>query len=256
MRYYCMTHKELPEYVRPYMTGISNRSGLGPHVRNVAAGIEHLEGGGDRLSEYATLFGLARELATETDDLDEMIAFSHYRKFPAVQEVQGNQTDVYSAITPAEFADLGDDVLVPPDGVLVFPEPTRHGMNLISQYDYCHVLRDFLYFMALAIDLGVVEDSDVARYLDGELMLCAPTVGVFPKSWVVQAMHALETVAVAFESTVNIPREGYQKRVLGFCIERLHSLLLMQLVAAWPAGMTRAHRIILVSEDRGYQVGA
>lgn len=103
--------------------------------------------------------------------------------------------------------------------------------------------------IAIAIDLGVIDGNAVAEFLGGNVLIAAPTVGVWPAEWTVLVLEALETVVAEFEKRVGVPRDGYQQRAVGFCCERLHALLALRLVSSWPREKVVANRLLVVSED-------
>ena len=258
MRYFCITHQPLPWPVPAFMEPVSTTP-AGDGVSDLSERYPELAGLGPELSEYATLFALRRLLQeswggnTPPDD-QRMIGIAHYRRF-AVRRPLGASSDIYGVLSPADFATLDDDVFLPAAGELVMPAPMRFPAPVLAQYGSAHVARDLLHFMGIAIDLGVVEGEAVAGFLSGPVLVAAPTVGVWPGQWLVLVLEALEAVVERFQSTVGVLREGYQRRAAGFCSERLHSLLALQLAASWDTDLVTANRLLLVSEDSGYRIG-
>jgi hypothetical protein len=180
-----------------------------------------------------------------------MVGISHYRRF-AVTRHTGATSFVYGVVRPEEFARLPRSRFVPPAGTVLFPAPIRVRPTLLAHYAQYHVTRDLLFFMAIAVDLGVVTDQQVAAWLSGDVMVAAPAVGVYPEDWLVDTLTALESVVDVFESTVAVAREGYQSRAIAFCLERLHGLLLSSLVKGLPAEKLIANMAMVVSPDGVY----
>lgn len=257
MRYFSVTHRPLEWPLPAFMEPISTQP-AGPGVLDLSEQYPEC-GGRSGLSEYETLFALRRQLQASWPDGEppadeQMIGISHYRRF-AVTRPTGTPSDIYTAVGPAEFATLPEDLFVPPPGTLVISTPTRFVVPVLAQYAGAHVLRDLLHFMGLAVDLGVVDDRTMATYLGRNVLLAAPSVGVYPTGWYLQGLADLEAVADAFQATVEVPREGYQRRVLGFCCERLQSLLALQLAERWPQDQVITNRAMIVSDDATYRTG-
>ncbi|MCZ2827143.1 MULTISPECIES: hypothetical protein [unclassified Modestobacter] len=257
MRYFVVTHRPLDRPLRPFMEAISTVP-AGDDVLDLSAEHPQYAGRGPELSEYATLFALRRHLQASWSESgppsdDEMCGIAQYRRYPVTRPV-GVPSDVYGMVTPAEFGELPDDVFQPAPGTLLLPSVAQVG-TVLGQYGRNHAVRDLLHFMGIAIDLGVIDDRAAASFLSQSVMVVAPTIGVYPTRWYVQLLEDLERVADAFESRAAVPREGYQRRATGFCLERLHGMLLAGLVATWPGDRVTQNRAIVVSEDLTYTSG-
>jgi hypothetical protein len=202
-------------------------------------------------SEYATLFALRRHLQrtwgrTDPPAGEEWIGVAHYRRF-AVTRPTGTPDDIYGVVSPAEFGRLPEDTFLPPEGSLLLPSVAQVG-TLLGQYGRVHVMRDLLHFMAIAIDLGVIEERAAASLLSQGLLVAAPSIGVYPTAWYLDMLEKLERVTEAFESTVAVPRDGYQRRVVGFCCERLNSMLITSLLPGWSGGALTNPALIVSGE--------
>jgi hypothetical protein len=258
MRHFNLTHRPSDWPVPAFMERVSTVP-VGEGVTDLSERYPHLRGRGPELSEYATLFAIRRLLqeswpdGTPPED-ETMVGISHYRRY-AVTEPVGKPSFVYGLVTPEEFVELPDQLFVPPPKTILMPAPFDLGMPVITQYGVAHVTRDLLHFMGIAVDLGVVDDRTVSHFRGQNVMIAAPTTGVFPAEWLVLVLEALESVVDAYEATVAVPHEGYQRRALGFCCERLHSLLTASLVARWPEDKLIATRPVVVSEEETYTDG-
>jgi hypothetical protein len=254
MRYFVVTHQPLQWPVPAFMEPISTLP-AGDDVADLSQDHPHLAGRGPEWSEYATLFGLRRRLQASWGETGappdgEMLGIAHYRRF-AVTRPMGVPSDVYGVLTPAQLAKLSDDVFLPPPGTLLVPAIANVG-TVLGQYGRNHVVRDLLHFLGIAIDLGVIGDRQVAHFLSQQVMVVAPSIGVYPAEWYVKVLDDLERVVTAFESSVAVPHEGYQRRAIGFCCERLHSMLLFQLFAEWADDRIIVNPAVIVSDDGAY----
>jgi hypothetical protein len=258
MRYFCTTHQPLAWPLHPYMEPVATVP-AGPGVTDLSERYPELAGRGRELGEYATLFGVRRLLQESWQEdgppaPEEMVGTAHYRRF-AVARPTGKHSLFFGVVDPETFAQLPEDLFVPPPGTLLLPAPIDYGMALLTNYGQTHPTRDLLHFMALAVDLGVVADRAVGRFLGHDHMITTPSAAVVPATWLVEVLESLERVVDAFESTVAVTREGYQRRAVGFCCERLHSLLVASLLDEWPEDRAVFNRALIVSADGEYRVG-
>lgn len=261
MRYFSVAYRPLDWPLPGFMEAIATDP-AGDGVTDLSARHPHLAGRGTELSEYATLFALRRTLQEEWGGSapppgQEMIGISHYRRFAVTRPVPGGTPSfVYSLLDPQGFAGLPRDLFVPPPGTLVLPTTVTLGDPVVTQYALSHHMEDLLRFMAVAVDLGVVDDAAMTQFLGGRTMIVAPSVGVYPAEWLLTALEVMEEVVDEFEARFRTPREGYQSRAVGFCLERLHALLAMGLAAIWPAERRILQRALVVSTDGLYRDGA
>jgi hypothetical protein len=258
MRYFCLTHKPVEWPIPTFMEQVSTVP-VGDGVLNLAEQYPELAGRGTVISEYATLFGIRRMLEDSWTDgaeppSDEMVGIAHYRRF-AVTRPMGTPSFVYGLVRPEIMPTVTDDLFLPAPGTLLLPPPADLGMTVVTQYGAAHHVRDLLHFLGLAIDLGVADDKQVASFLGQNVMIAAPTVGIYPVRWLVETLTALERVIDAFESSAAVPREGYQRRAAGFACERLHSMLTLGLVTTWPDQRIVFNRAMVVSTENRYQDG-
>jgi hypothetical protein len=254
VRYFSVAYRPL-EWSLPDFMEVVSTAPAGEGVTDLSVTYPDLAGRDPVLGEYATLFAVRRLLqdARSRGDSsgDGMVGISHYRRF-AVTRPTGAKSYVYGVVRPEEFAELPRHLFVPPPETILFPAPMRVPPTLLVHFGTYHPTRDLLFFMALAVDLGLVTNDQVTMWLTGDVMVPAPAVGVFPEDWFVETQTALEAVVDAFESTVAVPREGYQRRVIAFCLERLHGLLLSSLVEKWPQEGLIANPALVVSPDGVY----
>ncbi|SDF48018.1 hypothetical protein [Klenkia brasiliensis] len=252
MRYFSVAYRPLAWPLPRFVEAVSI-SPVDEGVQDLGAHAPQWVGTDPQLGEYATLFALRRVLEEEpAASPDEMVGISHYRRFAVTLPARVSSRRG-EAIKPADFAKLSRDRFLPPPGTILHPEPFPVPPSLVAQYGRFHPVRDLLRFMALAIELQVVEDHEVAAWLGGDVLVPAASVGVFPRSWWIATMTDLERVASAFLETAAEPREGYNRRAPAFCLERLHSLLLVKLVQGWPPDRVLAHPELVVDPTGRYQ---
>jgi hypothetical protein len=257
VRYFSVAYRPL-EWPLPDWMEVVSTAPAGAGVTDLSETCPEFARRDPVLGEYATLFAVRRllEEARERGESsgDDMVGISHYRRF-AVTRPTGKSSYVYGAVTPREFARLPRELFVPKTGTVLFPSPVRVGPTVLGQFAQYHHTRDLLHFMALAIDLGIVTNEQATEWLAGQVLVPAAAIGVYPEDWLVRTLTDLETVVDAFESTAAVPRDGYQRRTVAFCLERLHGLLLSGLIEQCPEDGFISHPALLVSPDGVYHPG-
>lgn len=181
---------------------------------------------GDSASEYPALFAIRRRL--EAEGFDGLVLLTQYRKFVSTAEI-GRVVDGFPHVKlagPAEVVSLPPEVLLPHAGVQwLISKPMEYDRGLGQQYRACHVGRDLLRFLADAVDHGVVTDSFAMNLLSARRLLVSPAIGVYPADAFIAIFTQLEAAASAFLAGGYRPRGDYQRRVVGYCLERLNSVL-------------------------------
>ena len=81
--------------------------------------------------------------------------------------------------------------------------------------------------MADRFDAGLLNQAEITESAFKNCLIPAPSNGVFPIKYLIEHLIKLEACARAFVHGGYQPRDAYQRRVIGFCLERLHSYLLL-----------------------------
>lgn len=180
------------------------------------------------IGEYHYLFRLNRQLKRSA--IPTTIRIAQYRRLvinTAIGATADNQP--WTRIVTGEVArDLDATKLTNPRkmGFLIsslFPIP-----SVLAQYNSSHNLRDLLRFLADAVDAHAITEQDAAATLLVNALIPAPSNGTFPGLSFSRMMDLLERAAIQFIEGGFIERAGYQRRALGFCLERLNSYLLLK----------------------------
>ena len=197
------------------------------------------------LSEYTQLFGLAESGALA--DVESVYIFQ-YRKFLALTpgpQVAANIPYSYAASAaeaeglfpaPEELSRLGSSLLI---GQAIRIRSLAH------QYACHHLVEDFAAFSAALSTLPAYGPQRVARFIAGGVLVPAPSLGLFPLALFLDQLRALREAWHAFAANFYVSREGYQRRVGGFLLERLHSFLLVEAIAAGAIQPVQGHQIIV-----------
>lgn len=184
------------------------------------------------VGEYYFLFLLRRQL--ERYPTLTSVTISQYRRFASKESIgrqSGNQpyANVIS-IMEAGNPSIGDLISPRAKGWLVSSAlPTSPTVSF--QYALHHHLRDWYRFLSDSFDAGVLSQQEVAQASFINLLIPAPSTGVFPAKLLITHLSRLELFARSFKSNGYQPRDNYQRRVIGFCLERMHSFLILSALA-------------------------
>lgn len=182
-----------------------------------------------RIGEYHFLFALMKRL--ESIHAKGKVTIVQYRRFVTSTPIgfpAQNMSYARVITTNSSKALPFENLLQPIEGDWLVSTPTKVSPCVASQFAKHHELRDWWRFLSDAIDAGCItnEDSRLAS-LSGTL-IPAPSNGVFPIQKFLSQIKTLETAALAFIHGGFIERAEYQRRSLGFCLERLHSYLVLR----------------------------
>ncbi len=183
------------------------------------------------LSEYTQLFGLAEELGRQAGDPGEHIHIFQYRKFLSLRP-GGRRSDnmPYAFAVPgSEAAALfpTEDQLAQLEGRL-FVGPALQVRSLAANYGELHLAEDFAGFALCLREVDGFDRQRCDRFIHRDLLLPVPSIGVTRIALFRQHMGILRAAWEVFQRDAYRPRTGYQRRVGGFLLERLHSFLLLE----------------------------
>jgi len=131
----------------------------------------------------------------------------------------------------------------PPFGFL-FNSPLLVPTTVSFHYADCHHFRDLLDYASLAIELGVLDGRGAQEMLGAKYLIPGGVeMGVFPRTWLVSTLTAIEKVSreflIRYGERVRT-YDDHQIRAVGFLSERLGSYMLLRDVLARFAGMRMA----------------
>lgn len=181
-----------------------------------------------RIGEYMYLFALRRELENSSS---KSITIAQYRRFVSskpIGQVASNMSYART-VTSADLQGLDlESLLRPAQGFWLISTCARMQSSVIDQYAKHHIVRDWFRFLADAVDAGAIQNEEARQASLTQMLIPAPSNGVFPTQVLIKHLKILETAARAYIAGGFIEREEYQRRSLGFCLERLHSFLVLQ----------------------------
>ncbi len=211
---------------------------------------------GSILSEYTQLFGLADHLAQLAEKPANVYLFQ-YRKFVSCASGSRRSSNVPHAFAsdPAEAREIfpGPEVLAGLPGQLLTSPALKLERSIALQYAIHHLVEDFA-ALAVACSLsGVLDPNRIGRFINCPIMFPSPALCLMPTPVFLEMMSTLRKVWQAFVPHFLQKREGYQRRVGGFLLERLHGFLLLDHVTSLPVERTTVGRLVIVSESEVVQ---
>lgn len=229
MRVFCIGHKPPAFQLDHDFTFVTPNPMPGLNNMHVPDDVYGPGFDGHVVSEYVQLRALADMLEREESN-DELYIFQ-YRRFVGVERPLRISTNLpYAFATrPAEAAGLF---------------PGRAAMRLITgsrlvcgaagfrsiaaQYALVHHADDFACFVMALTEVEGFDRKRRQRFLSLNQHFPAPSLGAMPASILIAQMKALVPAWDVFYEHYYTPREGAQRRVGGFLLERLHSFLLYE----------------------------
>ena len=243
----CISHIPFPATFAHYVDLM-----LAPRPLDIAAPLivapdERFGAGGRALAEYAQVAWLSDHF-DEVVGIYDFIRVIHYRRFVS-RVSMGRQTNHFFAnyiredeldAAEAEFDRHSETGLV--NSPVTFPVG-----GTLAQYAVWHVLEDMLTFSTWLMEAGLFTPLEAARFLEQPKLIPASSTGLFPVAVLRELCAKLRSAAEFVNSPRYIPREGYQRRLGGFLLERFNSHLLMNLVR--DGRIKAAGHYIYISED-------
>jgi hypothetical protein len=229
MKLFCIGHKA-PKFLidLPY-THVSPVDFFGINQLIIPDDIYGKNYHGSILSEYTQLFGLA-EFLKDASSLEKFYIFQ-YRKFISFRpgaQTSTNQPYSYACSSeegatlfpsPDEISTLGDALLV---------GPAIKIRSIAHDYSERHFVEDFSKFVLSLRSLNEFDEKRCEDFINCEMLLPAPSLGVSRVDIFLKHMSILKLAWEHFCNHFSISRDGYQRRLGGFLLERLHSFLLYE----------------------------
>jgi hypothetical protein len=200
---------------------------------------------GSAFSEYAQLFWIYRHIDSLMQDL-EYIRIFQYRRFvsaePPVNGKPSSNLNWATVIMPDELVAYNKDF---DRQVLheIFSTPIQPSGGMLSQYAFAHVLEDMMNFCVFLMEAKILSPMEAAAFLREEILIPSCNMGVFRKKTFTDIYNYLSLAAEFLYSRYFIARDGYQRRNVGFLLERLNCFLILQRI-----------RTGLSEENFGYQM--
>lgn len=143
------------------------------------------------------------------------------------------------------------------DENFLIPEPFRIKGGLMRQYAQHHYLPDFLKYLAVAIEEGVLNPKQVVDLCSSEIFIPGGGIlGVFPIGYYLKTVELIKSVTYSYLNK-NKPglKSPYQRIAAAYSAERLGSYLLMEHFSSTFGGIPRKCIGTMVAVSDGEYVG-
>jgi hypothetical protein len=210
---------------------------------------------GSALSEYAQLFWLLKNIHKIAANRD-YIRIIHYRRFVSPERPKVGQASTNlswaTAIKEDDIREFEHSFSRSTSGE-IFNSPVRFDGGIMGQYALSHKLQDLVNFAKFIVDNKIMTDDDVVGFLREDVLVASCNIGVFKVSTFVDIFSTLRAAAGFLHSDLFTRREGYQRRSVGFCLERLNSYLILKRIREG-ASVERFGYNVVVSNDAAVSI--
>jgi hypothetical protein len=199
---------------------------------------------GGALSEYAQLFWLSDNFNAVVGDTPFVRVFQ-YRRFVSRHGV-GRQAsaEYFTHIDSEELARFADD-FTRDAGAEVFNRAFPVAGGMLNQFAQVHPLDDLLAVVKFLLQRGRITPPAAVAFLREEYLIPACNMGVFRSQTLKHILALLRPVADFLRSPDYVAREGYNRRSLGFIIERLNSFVILDMMRNGQAPQTFGNHIVI-----------
>lgn len=168
------------------------------------------------------------ELVANPND-EDVVQISLYRKIVSSDAV-GNPSQSYPGMRLLEKgAPVDPRQLLPSQGQYLLTRP-RLLTSYLHQYGMCHRAQDLLRYTAIAMDLGIIENTNALTEFFGlQIFIPGGLFGCLPAKQFMEIAEKIENVSLTY-CLMHRPTDIdlYQRRAVAFCNERLESYLLLR----------------------------
>lgn len=226
----CLGHKEPPkdfhDYVDLFLTPVLSFNG--EKIAYIPDSIygEH----GHTLSEYGQLIWLSKNIDKLLPNY-EYVRIFHYRRFTSKESynvaIKAENNEWTFTIKECSIPLLADNFIRLSQFEL-FNTLINFENGVIGQYAGAHILEDFLNFTNFLVEKNIIDTKLALEFLSQKKFIPACNTGVFKIENFKKQFQILDQASGFLHSANFKIREGYQRRSMGFLLERLHSFLIMK----------------------------
>ena len=201
------------------------------------------------LSEYTQLFVLADKVEMERSS--EPLYLFQYRKFLAAREPQHRSTNFTYAFSCKP--DEAESIFPTLEELRALAEVTLVGpmmhIGLFNQYFLNHNPRDIICFAVSLAGLVDFDSKRIDKFVTCPVLIPSPALGVYHPEMFVRHMRILKRAWQSYHENYYVERHGFQRRVGGFLLERLHSFLVYEEMAKPNRGTILTGHQVIVSDS-------
>jgi len=183
---------------------------------------------GANLAEYSQLFGLYELLLSGDVVADDLFLFQ-YRKFlsPNIGGLP-SQAPWVKVLSPEDSGPVFPTVeqLEATNSRVIVGSMFNLGESISSNYARVHVIEDLVMFSAACARNKYLTPEDIKAFATLRGIIPSPALCFIKTDLFIKIMEILLETWNEFVAHYHIKRDGYQRRVMGYLLERLHSYLL------------------------------
>jgi hypothetical protein len=176
---------------------------------------------------------------------------AHYRRFLSSSAIGTRSNLAYVRTLTSDKAEATrPEIILPISGTRLIAGAIPLGQGgVLTQFAQHHPVEEFYKFLAASVDEGVISPEDAANIPLASALIPAPSIGVFQLNEFIEDMTTLEGCTRAYLRQSKKHFSGYQRRIIAFCLERIHSHLTLKKIAKYNLGNSSLGYQILISED-------
>jgi len=246
---FCVAHKPLmfpvPDDVTVIWLGAAPPPSGGPHTIWRAGDVaDEFEVWHNFLGGSAGTFAIEKLLRDRVIPWEpqDRVSITHYRKFLSTQP--RGIPSYYPSLYLAKLEDVADMDLHQIQGEIsadfFVPGPFQMDLPIFLQYAQGHESADLLRYLAIAIELGIINPAELNSLLQRTLLLPGGIdLGIYPIPFFLDISEKLRRICMRFlELHRPVSLTSYQRRALSFCNERLGSYIILEhLSVHYPSGV-------------------
>lgn len=183
---------------------------------------------GGSLAEYSQLFALSEMLQSGDIVADDLFLFQ-YRKFLSPNEGGlESRAPWVKVLRVADAAGMfpSEQQLNDVQGRIIVGSLFNLGASISGNYALVHVIDDLVMFSAACATCPDLSPKDIKSLATLQGIIPSPALCYTRADAFVRVMNILSQVWQEFSTHYHVQRDGYQRRVAGYLLERLHSVLL------------------------------
>lgn len=187
---------------------------------------------GSSLAEYSQLFGLAKMIEAGDIQADNLFLFQ-YRKFisPILGGVEATAPWL-RVLTPQTAKPIfpSEKILNELDSRIIVGSILDLENSISQNYALVHIIDDLVLFAAACAKCQKLETTDITSLATMRGFIPSPALCYINTEIFIKIISILESAWKEFSNNYHIQRSGYQRRVAGYLLERLHSILICKML--------------------------
>jgi hypothetical protein len=243
----CLSHIPLPQSLCAHVDlMIAPRHIIGP-PRVAVVDDSYFGEFGSSLSEYSQLLWLYDHFDAIVSKYDYIRIFQ-YRRFVAQNEFGLPCSQPWAKrIRVDELSQYSNEFNRSCAGEL-FNRAIHFNGGMLGQYASAHIREDILNFSKFLIEESIFDPLQASLFLKEALMIPSSNLGTFRKVTLREILSTLKRAAAFLRSNYFVPRPGYQRRVMGFLLERLTSYLILMRIGDRASEPNFGHHMIISND--------